>query len=146
MEYLNLGEGNDTQKKSNNKKAIIWGVIVGVAFFIIVFSVIIGSANINEQLKENKLTVTNDSMMVEYSEYLGYSAVVKGVVENVSNKNFSYASVEFSIYDAEGNNLGTAIANINNLSKGDTWRFEAHLLSFPSTKPTRYKLVEITAW
>ncbi len=93
-----------------------------------------------------KLEVSGTSLSVEYSEYLGYSATITGVAKNTSNKNYSYVSVEFSVYDTNGNNLGTAIANINNLSSGDTWQFEANLFSFPSSRPTSYKLVDITAW
>lgn len=85
-------------------------------------------------------------MSITYNEYLGYSATIKGVAVNTSGHDLSYASVEFSVYDASGNNLGTALANINNLGQGDSWRFEAALFDFPSTRPDSYKLVEIIAY
>lgn len=85
-------------------------------------------------------------MTYSYSEYLGYSVKITGTAKNTSNKNYSYASVEFSVYGESGSNLGTALDNINNLAKGDVWKFEATLFSFPKEKPASYKLVEITTW
>ena len=85
-------------------------------------------------------------MKVTYTEYLGYTAEITGVAKNTSGKSYSYASVEFSVYDATENNLGTAIANINNLASGDTWRFSATLLAFPDTKPATYKLADVILW
>ena len=95
---------------------------------------------------KEKLTISNVSMSVEYNLYLGYSAKITGTAKNLSGKDYSYASIEYTIYDEEGNNLGTAIDNINHLANGDTWKFEANLFSYPNTRPTSYKLVEITAF
>ena len=83
---------------------------------------------------------------VEYVSYLGYSCELSGILKNKSNYSYSYVSIEFSVYDADGNNLGTALANVNNIGPGETWRFTATLLNYPSTKPTSYKLSNITAW
>lgn len=43
----------------------------------------------------------------------------------VANKDYSYIQIEIPCYDADGNNVGTAIANASNISKGETWKFEA---------------------
>lgn len=143
MEEINLDVSEQT-KNPKNKKGI-WIAIVGIVIIvsiIVVASVFAGGSGSSNE----KLAVSGTSMSVEYNEYLGYSAKITGVAKNVTSRNFSYASVEFSVYDANGNNLGTALANINNLSSGDTWRFEATLFDFPSTRPATYKLVEIIAW
>ncbi len=143
MEEINLDVSEQT-KNPKNKKGI-WIAIIGIVIIvsiIVVASVFAGSSGSSNE----KLAVSGTSMSVEYNEYLGYSAKITGVAKNVTSRNFSYASVEFSVYDANGNNLGTALANINNLSSGDTWRFEATLFDFPSTRPATFKLVEIVAW
>lgn len=101
-----------------------------------------GTSNNNKE----KLNISNVTMSVDYNSYLGYSAKITGTAKNLSGKNYSYASIEYTIYDEEGNNLGTAIDNINHLANGDTWKFEANLFSYPSTRPTSYKLVDITAF
>ena len=133
----------ETQNKNKSGKNI--GVIIAVSvivFLIICFSV----AALSDTASNEKLEISGTTLEVEYSEYLGYSATIKGVAKNNTKKNYSYASVEFSVYDAAGNNLGTAWANINNLASGDSWSFEATLLNFPSTRPTSFKLVEVDAW
>ncbi len=142
----------NTENVQRNKKIvpIILSIIGAIVLFAIVFftvdCVMSGESSVNSNGLNTKLEVTNLSLTVDYSEYLGYSAVVTGTAKNVSGKNLSYASVEFSIYDSYGNNLGTALANINNLATNDTWQFEAHLFSYPSTEPVRCKLVKIYAW
>ena len=133
-------ENIPTQKANRTKLAIIFVVALFISLFValVVF--------LNNETQNPKLEVSQTTLSVEYNEYLGYSATVKGMAKNVSNRDFSYVSIEFSIYDSSGNNLGTALANINNLSKGDSWQFEAHLFSFPSSMPVSYRLVEITTW
>ncbi len=141
MEEINLGSDVAPQKKNNKN---IWTIVaVSVVSFLVIIFVVV--ALIPSETKP-KLEVTGTSLSVEYNEYLGYSATITGVAKNTTNKNYSYASIEFTVYDADGNNLGTAWTNINNLASGDTWQFEASLLSFPSSRPTSYKLVDITAW
>ena len=90
--------------------------------------------------------VGTPQMYVEYNSYLGYSAEIKGTLKNNTSKSYSYVSVEFVIYDSNNNNLGTALANMNNLQPGDTWNFTATLFSYPETEPTSFKLIDITNW
>lgn len=105
----------------------------------------VGESAIN--ISNNKYTfVQGPTMGTDYEEYLGYSAKVTGTLKNTSGKNWTYASVEFSIYDAEGNNMGTALDNINNLKSGDTWKFSADLFEYPDEEPVRFELVEVTYW
>lgn len=129
--------------KNNHRRNLIF---IGVFVVIAVIVAIILAVSIVKSESKPKLTVSNAQMSVTYYEYLGYSATITGTAENISGKNLSYASVEFSVYDASGNNLGTALANINNLGKGDTWSFEAILLSFPDTRPMSFQLVEIIGY
>lgn len=83
---------------------------------------------------------------VEYSEYFGYSVEIKGVVKNGKSKDYSYVSIEFSIYDSEGNNLGTAMDSMNNLASGETWKFTASSLGWFEDEPVSFKLADITYW
>jgi len=83
---------------------------------------------------------------VEYSEYLGYSVEIKGIVKNGKNEDYSYVSVEFSIYDAEGNNMGTAMDNMNNLASGETWKFSASSIGWFEDEPVSFKLADVTYW
>lgn len=136
-------EVDSSQGKNNHNRNM---VLIGLFVFIAIVVAIILTVLLNRNENNPKLTISNTDMSVTYNEYLGYSATIKGVAVNTSGRDLSYASVEFSVYDASGNNLGTALANINHLGKGDTWRFEATLFDFPSTRPSTYKLAEIIAY
>lgn len=138
MEEIELNTGLEDVKKSNKN-----GWIVFVALFIASIVVFIVVSALLEPKGTSKLDVSNTKMTVKYTAYLGYSANIEGLIENKSHKKYSYVSVEFSVYDSAGNNLGTARANINNLASGDYWFFEATLLSYSKIKPASYKLVEI---
>ena len=141
MEEIKLNT-DPTQKKKSAKK--IWLiVIVSIIACLACYFIVDALLSVDDK---PKLDISGCTLSVEYNEYLGYSATIKGVAKNNSKKNYSYASVEFSVYDSAGNNLGTALANINNLASGDSWSFEASLFSFPSTRPTSFKLVEINVW
>ena len=141
MEENNIKVPGD-KKAVNYKIAIIVSVIVITIVAIVVIAVIVPT----DLESKEKLSISDTNMVVTYNEYLGYSATITGVAKNTSGQDLSYASVEFSVYDVSGNNLGTALANINNLMAGDTWRFQATLLSFPSIRPSTYKLADVTAY
>lgn len=142
---LNVQNGEEIKKKSKRKSAIIGTIVCVIGFSLLIYMIVAVVLADNKQSKR-ELEVTATSMEVTYSEYLGYSATITGTAKNNTSKNYSYASVEFAVYDSAGNNLGTALANINNLMSGDTWKFSAALLGFPETRPTTYKLVDITVW
>lgn len=145
MEEVKLESEPSTTKSKSNRK--VW-VVVSVSIVALIAFICIVSSISNESTggSRSELNISGLSMSVDYNEYLGYSAKITGVAKNATRHNYAYASVEFSVYDSAGNNLGTAIANINNLASGDSWSFEANLFSFPNTRPTSYKLVDITVW
>lgn len=142
MEKIEINQNNTNEESKKGSKVPL---IITIIFIFVAIVVVCGVFVFSEETKE-ELSISNAQLSVEYNEYLGYSAKITGVAKNVTNRDFSYASIEYAIYDANGNNLGTALDNINNLLSGDTWRFEANLFSFPSSKPVSFKLIEITAW
>jgi hypothetical protein len=56
-----------------------------------------------------------------------------GTVVNDSDKEYSYAQVEFNLYDDSGAQVGSTFTNINNLEPHATWRFEAVVLEDNAT-------------
>ena len=50
---------------------------------------------------------------------------ITGTLTNNTDQKKSYIQVEYTLYDADGNQVGTALANTNNLKAGGTWKFEA---------------------
>ncbi|MBO4570009.1 MAG: hypothetical protein J5689_02195 [Clostridia bacterium] len=145
MEEIAVGNtvvGDSVVVTNKPNKVFIGIVVVIVAFTIfVIVAIAIGSAEPKEKIEVSGCYITTS-----YSEYLGYSASVRGSAKNITNKNYSYVQLEFTVYDASHANLGTALANINNLAAGDTWNFEATLLSFPSSKPVSFILAKITTF
>ncbi|MBQ3214220.1 MAG: hypothetical protein IJB10_04370 [Clostridia bacterium] len=132
-------ENQSPEKQKKDKVGTICLIIIGAIMAIWGFVSIFSSTEAN-------LEVTGTSMSVEYNEYLEeYTAVVKGRLTNKSSKKYAYVQVQFSLYDAAGNNLGTAFANMNELAGGDTWVFEAHLF-YSNSRPVSYKLSDVSGW
>lgn len=84
------------------------------------------------ELMDNPKAVTNECGYME----------ITGRVKNHSSKNYSYAQITFIVANNAGEQVGSAMANINNLEAGQTWRFRA--VSF--TNGAKYKLGEIAGW
>ena len=63
---------------------------------------------------------------------------------NNTGREKSYVQVTFNLYDANGNQIGTAMDNINNLAPGGTWKFKA--IALTSESFASYKLAEISGW
>ena len=70
---------------------------------------------------EAKYEFVEEPKMVEKD----YSTYIVGTIKNNSGMEKGYIEVTFTLYDANGNNIGTALANTNNLKDGGTWKFEA---------------------
>jgi hypothetical protein len=54
--------------------------------------------------------------------------------------------ISFNLYDKDGNQIGTAMDNINNLEPNGTWKFKAMGMDSDSNKAVKYKLAEISGF
>ena len=54
----------------------------------------------------------------------GYALYIEGTVTNNSGRDLSYVQILIPTYDADGNKVGDAMDNINNLKDGETWKFK----------------------
>lgn len=75
-----------------------------------------------EPQEEAKADYEITDLAVDTSDYMPKAT---GILKNNSGNDVNYLQIEFAVKDADGNKLGTALANINNLKAGDTWKFEA---------------------
>ena len=68
-----------------------------------------------------------DKYTIEGEELSGdaYSCKVTGTFTNTSGSELGYVQVSYNLFDADGNQVGTALANTSNLADGGTWKFEA---------------------
>ena len=97
----------------------------------------------NEDYNTESFTYTvTKSSPDEYN--VGY--YIEGIVENQNKKDYSYVQIEFVCYDKDGNNMGGAFANTNNLRGNETWKFKAMGLFDNVEKIDHCDYVDITGW
>ena len=56
-----------------------------------------------------------------------------GTVKNTTGKQYSYVQVTFNLYDKAGNQVGSSLANVNNLEPGGSWKFQAGVMEDSAT-------------
>ena len=70
------------------------------------------------------------------------STEIVGRVRNNTKLTYKYVQVTFQVYDGQDNQVGSAMANVNGLEPGGTWKFKAVCLC----RGTRFKLNKITGF
>jgi len=68
---------------------------------------------------------------------------ITGVARNTGGKSFGYVQIEFNVYDSTGAQIGSTLANVNNLQPGGTWKFEAYVFEANAASA---RIAGITAW
>ena len=116
-------------------------VLIGVLVIIIGIAAIASGAQEEKEKEQEKFSheVTN-----EYTDSIG-AHYIEGTVKNSNDKEYSYVQIEFVCYDKDGNNVGTALANTNNLGSNESWKFKAMLMS-TSGEADHCDFKEITSW
>lgn len=111
-----------------------------------------------DSVDSNNVTTSNNSISSSYQEAFtlesmeghvddfGISLHIVGTIKNNKNKSYSYVQVTFNLYDKNGAQLGTALANINNLEPYGTWRYDALGLVANVEDVASYKLADISGF
>lgn len=88
-----------------------------------------------------------DKYSIDGEELTGdaYSCKISGVYTNKAGKDLSYVQVSYNLFDEDGNQIGTALANTNNLADGGTWKFEA-FGSAAVDEVASYKIGDVTGF
>lgn len=73
----------------------------------------------------------------------GFSTTISGTLTNTTDKEVGYIQLSYTLYDADGAQVGTAFANTNNLDAGGVWKFEAIGLE---ENVADYKLADVTGF
>ncbi|MFF2093930.1 FxLYD domain-containing protein [Paenibacillus sp. NPDC058174] len=95
-------------------------------------------AKADAEAAKPKLEVLTHS--VETDSFAGY---IVGTVKNNTKKEYSYVQIQINLYDADGNQVGSALDNTNNLEAGGTWKFKAIALGDDIDS---YKIKDVTGW
>lgn len=133
------------RKKQGMPKWIIFLIIVVI---LVVFA---SSTGDNEDGNANSSTSGNVEQSEKFTYTItdeydnGFSYYIEGTVKNNRDKDYSYVQIEFICYDKDGNNLGTAIDNTNNLLGQQTWKFKAMGL-FTDSGVDHCDFQEVSGW
>ncbi len=127
---------------------------IGAIIFLIIVIAIIGTAvGSNNSTTPSSSTATNkqEKFTLEdghtgSSDQYGLSYTIEGTIKNNTDKQYSYVQVTFNLYDSDGAQIGTALANINNLEQNGLWKFKALGSLGDGKSVASYKLMEITGW
>ena len=74
-----------------------------------------------------------------------FATYITGKLTNNTDDAVSYIQVEYNLYDAEGAQVGTALANTNNLQPGGVWKFEAIGTASPD-EVASFELIDVTGF
>lgn len=80
--------------------------------------------------EQNQFSV--DGFTMKKGEFGEKSAV--GTITNNTDSEFKYVQVEINLYDKDGAQVGSTMANINNLAPKAKWKFSAPIIEDGVTK------------
>ena len=98
------------------------------------------AAESTEAASEAKYTIEGEELTGDE-----WSCTISGTYTNNAGKELSYVSVSYNLYDADGNQIGTAIASTSNLADGGTWKYEAYGTS-PLADVVSYTLADVSGF
>ena len=102
-----------------------------------------------ERIKNGETELNNGKFTLQAGHkgyYDSFAYYIEGSLVNNTNKKYSYVQIEFNVYDSNGIQLGSAIANINNLEAKGTWKFKAMEFGSDTENVASYKVVGVTAF
>ena len=112
-----MSNNEEKEKKPIYKKWWFWVLI------IIIIAAIATSQGGNTTTTgtgsstEMKQTQEKFSLIDSEESHDGFAYYITGSIKNNTDKQYSYVQVTFNLYDADGAQIGTALANINNLEQ-----------------------------
>lgn len=94
-----------------------------------------------EEQKQDPYTITEEAADTSNS----FDYAITGILTNNSGRDAGYVQVTYNLFDADNNQIGTAMANTNNLKTGGTWKFKASSFKDPS-EVARYELSDVSGF
>ena len=101
---------------------------------------------VDKDIKESTKPKVSCKTTKQYKGKGSYSYYIEGTCTNEGKKDYDYIQVEYICYDKQGNNLGTAIDNTNNLLSGQNWKFKAVSIFDDVKSVDHCDFHEVTGW
>jgi len=103
---------------------LVWGLVItaGPPLFVAAYWGLQGASE--------PAAVSSSDLAVQDWQFdnSGYYSEITGSLKNNTDRQYSYAQVEFNLYDGTGTQVGSTFANVNNLEPGGVWQFRATVL------------------
>lgn len=142
------------------KKRPVWQVVLGIILVVIGLSAMFGgcsSADNNSSGSSDGVSKAQTSKEAEdEGDYTikkakmdksdGFATYIKGSLTNNTDTKWSYVQVTYIIYDKSGDQVGTAMDNLNGLKPGKTWKFKAIAVDVEPSKADSFELDEVSYW
>lgn len=118
----------------DNRSFVARHKVLSAIAILVTLGGVCGVMGEGKAVEENKVVekeVKVDKYQVEITSGYndGYALYIEGTVTNNSGRDLTYVQILIPTYDADGNKVGDAMDNINNLKDGETWKFKAMDLS-----------------
>ena len=129
------------KKKTIYKR--IWFIVLAAIVLILIIQQTTGNKKKDVEVKNS----TQETQKAKYEvseiniEKDSFSSYVTGVLKNNTDKEKSYVQITIPAYDANGNKVGDALANVNDLKPNSTWKFKAMYIG--SEKNVTFKTEEL---
>ena len=113
---------SDTDRKPKNKK--IFFVAISVILLILLIGIMLWIFLPHDRGDKVSAVITSATIVANESSDT-YTITVTGTSTNNSSKALDCVQITISIYDSDGNVVGTAIDTLLYLDAGETWNFHA---------------------
>lgn len=135
-----------------------WKIVIASVGYLIILFVVIGiftgksgsnnpvapsTANQAAQQQAQQPKKENLEVLDAKMEGEQYARYVTGTIKNNASRQYKYAQVEINLYDDAGNQVGSTLANTNNLEPNGTWKFKAPVLE---ENAKSFKVKGVTAY
>ena len=121
----------------------VWFIVLAAIVLILIIQQTTDNKKKDVEVKNS----TQETQKAKYEvseiniEKDSFSSYVTGVLKNNTDKEKSYVQITIPAYDANGNKVGDALANVNDLKPNSTWKFKAIYIG--SEKNVTFKTEEL---
>ena len=144
------------RRRAGIGRGILGTILLIIGIFIIIGALVGNSGSSSSSLSssgQNAIQEVNNAasrMKLEEAEAPQITTgdfgvkTIRGSYKNISGATITYAQVTFALFDKDGAQIGTAVANINNIAKDAVWKYSATPLTMDEW--VSFQFSEIDSW
>lgn len=135
------------------KKSIpVWVIIlsiIGILLYGIIFYEITSNSFKYEVDTDGTILINKDKFTISSEIKSYYDAetetfYVEGIFTNNTERLYYDLTLNFVVYDLDGNILGNAYASLDRIDEKESWKFKASYYDIDATDAVSYKLIDVS--